>query len=119
MCTQHVLGTYPAIRYKNGDAPVIKPFEDSSMPVFQNFTRGGQVQFHTIHMFGQVLWRFIKIVLVAFIVLTAVCWYLKTRPYERYALTQYGKAFVCQGNLFCPKTFTHLEPTGQIRLVTP
>src|SRR5690242_9510145 len=83
------------------------------MSTFLSFTRGGQLHFHSLHMFWQVLVRFLKIAIIIFILLTAALWATKTSKYEWYLLAQTAKAFCCQGNAFCPTKIAHIGPHGQ------
>ncbi|MGE3319522.1 MAG: type IV secretion system DNA-binding domain-containing protein [Candidatus Berkiella sp.] len=89
------------------------------MSAFLNFTRGGQVQLHGIHMFWQVLVRFFKISLIVFMLFTTLLWVYQTKPYERYLLAQGVKAFLCQGNAYCPKVLKHKDPYGHFHRYTP
>ncbi|MBN9289469.1 MAG: hypothetical protein BGO43_12045 [Gammaproteobacteria bacterium 39-13] len=81
------------------------------MSAFLNFTRGGQLQFHSLHMFWQVAVRFFKIAIVVFGVLTLLLWTLQTSKYEKYLLSQSLKAF-------CPKKIKHIGPQGQFYELT-
>src|SRR6185437_7915789 len=89
------------------------------MSKFLNFTRGGQVNLHGIHMFWQVLIRFFRISTWIFLFAGILIWTSKMKHSEFYFLSRYCVASFCQGNLFCPKTLAFKEPNGRLHQYTP
>lgn len=89
------------------------------MSTFLNFTRGGQVQFHGIHMFLQILNKFVKIGSFLFIILTTLFWFTQTKSYDRYLLAQWGKANLTQYHFIYAKTLSYHDKTGQLHHYSP
>lgn len=57
-------------------------------------TRGGQTTLHFFRMFGQVIKKFVGVLLMFYSLITVVTFFQKTEPYERYLGVRYVTTFI-------------------------